>query len=89
MMNTKKIISASSALIISGVSVLSSVSAMSMESGNGTMSMSNGTENTMSSGTMSSGSDETDAGSMSMGDVNKIKDPYNQCLAYTKLKNLT
>ncbi len=76
MMNTKKIIGTSSAIIIAGVSMMSSVSAMmSMESTDGSMSM-------------SSEAPASDTESTNMDQGNKV-DLYAQCLAYVKLKNLT
>lgn len=69
MMQAKKIISASSAIMIAGISILSPVSVMATESADENTSVSDESVNT----------DDTDT----------MKDPYAQCMAYVKSKNLT
>lgn len=83
MMHTKKFIGASSALIIVGASMISSVSAMSMESTDDGSSMSTSTESSTESST------SVAFPAVTMDGINKIQNPYERCLAYVKFKNIS
>jgi hypothetical protein len=75
----KKIISTSSIFLITGISIYSSVSALSTEMDN---------ENTSATGTISS-SEAPVPTLYGTNENNPQQDIYSQCLAYVKFKNLT